>query len=177
MPAPPDDPTQPEPFDLRPNGSALTRQLRVHLVALGASVGLSRLLRGYEGWVEGGRWSLPSVGGTARMYVFSVHTPTGRGSYEKETLTILAVLRDLVPPGSEVLIGGDFNLKSFGKRTQGQALASTSVEPQVLDSGADMGLVSCWPAAHPYRKPCAGREIELDRSTATPFSSLSRGAK
>ncbi len=104
---------------------------------------------GYEGWVVGARWFRPPLSEACPTYLFSLHTPRGHGSYEKETLAILNVLRDLVPTGGEVLIGGDFNLKSFGERTAGEALATTRAERQVLDLVADMKLVSCWPAAHP----------------------------
>lgn len=104
----------------------------------------------YEGWVTGGLWRPRSRGGAVEsICLFSVHTPTGRGPYVKENLAILDALGGLVPADSSLMIGGDFNLLSFGERASSESLVTTPAERRVLDRVAEMGLVSCWPQAHP----------------------------
>jgi endonuclease/exonuclease/phosphatase family metal-dependent hydrolase len=112
---------------------------------------------GYEGWVVGGQVTDIRMGSGARpLFAFSIHAPSRtagqpRGSYVKEVVKILDQIRKTVPPDADLILGGDFNFRSLGHRREGEAFETTSVERKALMKFEDMGLVSCWTAAHPGR--------------------------
>lgn len=100
----------------------------------------------FAGWVVGGIWSPPAG---RPLMVASVHTPTGRGPYVEETLSILDAIHQATPSGLDVVIGGDFNLLSFGERQEGESLQTKPAERRVLHRVEELGLISAWPHAHP----------------------------
>ena len=114
-------------------------------------------IAGYEGWVVGGEWL---DGGhhahERRLLVFSIHAPTSNPSrprrpYVEEVVSILAVIRAQLPPQSDLIVGGDFNFLSLGHRKAGEQFETTEAEQEALTHFGDLGLVSCWEAAHPDR--------------------------
>lgn len=107
----------------------------------------------YEGWVVGGEAfgsGLPSDG--KRLFVFSLHSPSpskafSRKSYLKEVETVISHVRGVIPAGSEVLIGGDFNF-TIGERQIGDLQETTHAEREVIARMAELGLSSCWSMSH-----------------------------
>jgi hypothetical protein len=92
--------------------------------------------------------------GGRSLFVFSVHTPTShatrpRQPYVAEVMNILDLLGQLVPTDTDLILGGDFNLRSLGERHAGETFKTLAVERKCLARFASLGLVSCWAAAHP----------------------------
>ena len=93
-----------------------------------------------------------------RLRVFSVHAPTDKGW----ACTIAAVNRMLDTiervgterGDADLMIGGDFNLYSLGKRHHSEIKAgsrwtTTSVESDILIRLRKLGLINCWQTANP----------------------------
>lgn len=104
---------------------------------------------GYEGWVVGAE--IDSEFGP--LAVFSVHAPTStpacqRRPYTDEVVAIIGLIREAVRPGVHLVVGGDFNF-TLGERHASEAMKTTAAERRALAAIADVGLVSCWAAAHP----------------------------
>jgi exonuclease III len=121
------------------------------------TTGVLRAVRvpGYEGWVVGGELvdSDLSVDGRP-LFVFSVHTPSPnatqrRRQYVAETMSILNLLGEHVPDGANLVLGGDFNFRSLGERQPDEQFQTIPSERRVLARFSDLGLISCWAAAHP----------------------------
>jgi len=114
-------------------------------------------VRGYEGWVVGGELIDSGLSADGRpLFVFSVHTPTRhatrpRRPYVAEVMNILDRLGRQVPAGADLILGGDFNLRSLGERTEAECFRTLPAERRCLARLAGLGLVSCWAAAHPGR--------------------------
>lgn len=114
-------------------------------------------IAGYEGWVVGGEWLDGGQNRPGRpLSVFSVHAPTSnaarpRHSYVEEVVGILDAIRHQLAPQSDLIVGGDFNFLSLGQRKEGEQLETTQEELAALTHFEDLGLVSCWAAAHPGR--------------------------
>lgn len=108
----------------------------------------------YDGWVVGGELldgAIPSGG--KRLFVFSLHSPSpstqvDRKSYIKEVDAVLTRIETLVPPGSQLLIGGDFNF-TIGERQPGEFQETKKAERAVVQRMRDLGLESCWSISHP----------------------------
>jgi endonuclease/exonuclease/phosphatase family metal-dependent hydrolase len=108
----------------------------------------------FEGWVVGGEAidsGLPAGG--KRLFVFSLHSPSpstavARKSYIKEVDAVISQVQAAVPPGSEILIGGDFNF-TIGERQLGEFQETTIAEREVIQRMAELGLSSCWSMSHP----------------------------
>jgi len=108
----------------------------------------------YEGWVVGGEvlgGSLPADG--KRLFVYSLHSPTSssvkkRSSYIKEVDAVVSHLETVLPKGSDVMIGGDFNF-TVGERQPGEFQSTEEAERAVLRRMEALGLSSCWSMSHP----------------------------
>jgi hypothetical protein len=106
---------------------------------------------GFRGWVVGAE-----VTGAAwqpdpdePLSVFSVHAPSGRGSYAKVVNALLDKIRRLAK-GRELVLGGDFNLTvGIGCQT-GRPVrkASLAIQARLAD---EFGLVNCWQVMNPGR--------------------------
>jgi hypothetical protein len=114
-------------------------------------------VRGYEGWVVGGELLDSGMNADGRrLFAFSVHTPTShatraRQPYVAEVMNILDLLSRKVPRDADLILGGDFNLRSLGERSDEETFKTSEVERKCLTRFSGMGLVSCWAAAHPGR--------------------------
>lgn len=105
-------------------------------------------LSGYEGWVVGGHLQAAR----RALAVFSVHVPSStktmpREPYATEAIRIITLIRAAVPPDTDVVIGGDFNV-TLGERHPSESLRTAHSDRLVLQAIASAGLVSCWTAAH-----------------------------
>ena len=125
---------------------------------------------GYEGWVIGGEL----VDGTSaiRCFVFSVHAPTpsktaARASYVNEVVKIVEGIHAQVPTGAQLIIGGDFNFASLGKRQTRETPATTAAEKRALATIASRGLVPLWEACH-SASPLP-QTLRWSKNRATPF--------
>ena len=110
-------------------------------------------LQGYEGWVVGGLWLGGLEGDAPPLYVFSVHAPTPtedspRGSYVAEVNAICKAIRNLLPSGAALLLGGDFNF-TLGQRADGETMKTKKSEIETLSNIESLGLKSCWLTCHP----------------------------
>jgi len=143
------------------DGAALWKKVPHHDrgSAVLARSGTFRALRftGYEGWVVGGQWQDSGLNVNDRpLFVISVHTPSHhhshpRGSYVKEVLTILDMVARKVPPDTDLILGGDFNIALLCESKNTGGLQMRSAERKVHARLKDMSLVSCWSAAHQDR--------------------------
>ena len=98
----------------------------------------------FEGWVCG--VELVELHGTLQVY--SIHAPSGRGSYEKVVHAILDEIARL-RGDAEVIIGGDFNL-TVGRRRPGEERRNKPAELELLDRlEGEFGLVSAWSVLNP----------------------------
>jgi hypothetical protein len=124
-----------------------------------ANKGTIREIRisGYEGWVGGGELLQSGLDTNGRaLFVFSVHTPTTsatrpRRPYVEEVMSILDLLSKQVPTGADLILGGDFNLRSLGERHEREHFQTSAAERKCLAAFSGLGLVSCWGLAHPGR--------------------------
>jgi len=66
-------------------------------------------------------------------------------------VSILAAIKAQLSLEADLIIGGDFNFISLGHRKAGEQLETTAAEQEALTHFGDLGLVSCWEAAHPGR--------------------------
>jgi exonuclease III len=88
------------------------------------------------------------------LFVFSVHAPTShatrpRQPYVEEVMNILDLLGRQIPAEADLILGGDFNLRSLGERNDKETFKTSTAERKCLARFADLGLVSCWATAHP----------------------------
>ncbi|WP_156767696.1 endonuclease/exonuclease/phosphatase family protein [Candidatus Viadribacter manganicus] len=104
----------------------------------------------FSGWVsalELNEFTGPD-GNARRIRIFSVHAPSGAGSYPKVVNSIL----DTIAPFSadcDVIVGGDFNL-TVGARHVSEARKTSRADQQVQERLRDeFGLMNCWQAANP----------------------------
>lgn len=117
----------------------------------------SQSFAGYEGWVAGGELVESEFNDPGRpLYVFSVHSPSSnpscpRRSYVEEVVSILSLIEQRVPKEADLIIGGDFNFLSLGYRKDSEAISTTCEEAEALKRFENLGLASCWVAAHPGR--------------------------
>jgi endonuclease/exonuclease/phosphatase family metal-dependent hydrolase len=103
----------------------------------------------YDGWVVGGE--IRNTAWSDRPWlVFSVHGPVGRRGYigtMHHILDRVASLRN----GADLVLGGDFNV-AVGYRHPRDGIRFLRGERDLLDRLTnELGLVSCWQAAHPNR--------------------------
>ena len=112
---------------------------------------------GYEGWVVGGELVESSLNAHGRsLFVFSVQAPTSSSQPASTPLRrggfrILALIGEQLPSQADVILGGDFNFLSLGDRKEGEDIETTPAEQAALTRFSELGLVSCWTAAHPGR--------------------------
>jgi len=103
----------------------------------------------YDGWVVGGEIRNTSWSDRALM-VFSIHGPAGRRGYIATMHHILDRVASL-GNGADLVLGGDFNV-AVGYRQPRDGIRFLRGERDLLDRLTnELGLVSCWQAAHPNR--------------------------
>ena len=129
-------------------------------------------IRGYAGWVVGGRYGIDEVDRGAPLFTFSVHAPTApkgekQTDYVAEVRAIVSLILDAVPVGATLLIGGDFNFRSLGTRATGEALGTSPKERQALEEFRGRGLIPLWPSVHPGEP--LPQTLRWTRNTVTPF--------
>lgn len=99
----------------------------------------------FHGWVVGAE--IDDVFGK-RVRFFSLHAPSGMGTYQRVVNQILDCLLDF-RDGTELVIGGDFNL-SIGERHESEELRTSTADLKIQNRLRDeFGLVNCWQAANP----------------------------
>ncbi len=87
-------------------------------------------------------------GSIQRLRVFSLHAPTGLGTYQKVVNAILDMLLEY-RHGCEVVIGGDFNL-TVGERHASEDQVTSKADRKIQVRLRDeFGLVNCWQTANP----------------------------
>jgi exonuclease III len=108
----------------------------------------------FEGWVAGGRIDDFLIGGVCKqLYIFSVHAPTQsrdetKVPYEKKVLELLDRIHD-VTEGSDILIGGDFNLDT-AVRHPTEDIKNEETELAIIDRlRKEFGVINSWQAIHP----------------------------
>ncbi|MEO0768302.1 MAG: endonuclease/exonuclease/phosphatase family protein [Cyanobacteria bacterium J06649_4] len=81
------------------------------------------------------------------LYIYSVHAPSVKSSYVKQVNLILDGIKAQIPDGSEVVIGGDFNL-ALGFRHSSEEMQQS--EPKLMTRmQREFGLMNCWQMANP----------------------------
>lgn len=121
----------------------------------------------FQGWVVGVELDSPAFTLTGnKVRLFSLHAPTGQGSYPQVVGKILDMLREH-RNGCDVVIGGDFNHDvsqrhpSEDRTTEKSILA---IQDRLRDK---FGLVNCWQTMHPDR-PLA-QTLRWDANREPPF--------
>lgn len=103
----------------------------------------------YLGWVVGAEiaeFSCPD-GEKRRLRAFSLHAPTGVGTYQKVVNSILDMLLTC-SDGCDVVIGGDFNLtisERHGSEERVTKKADLKIQTRLRD---EFGLCNCWQTAN-----------------------------
>jgi endonuclease/exonuclease/phosphatase family metal-dependent hydrolase len=106
---------------------------------------------GFPGWVVGAE--IRGASWQARLadplLAFSVHAPSGAGTYSKQVNRLLDEIRKLAG-GREVVIGGDFNLTVSHGPGSGRPASKheLAIQARLVD---EFGLLNCWQAANPSR--------------------------
>ena len=109
----------------------------------------------YVGWVSAAVWHWPMHLGRDGIHTFSVHAPTRpkterRGTYVREVRDIVDWIHDSTPEGVPLLIGGDFNFRSFGERVESEIELTTQAEIAALsDFRENKGLLVAWRDLNP----------------------------
>ena len=127
---------------------------------------------GYSGWVIGARWRPKPSDVSETIYLFSMHSPTAnkderRSGYVAESLEIVRAICAEVPSGSPLVIGGDFNFKSFGERLPNEQPANEDSELDTLQKFRDLGLFVAWRDAHEGLP--LPQTLRWNRAPATPY--------
>jgi len=109
----------------------------------------SILVPGYSGWVVGATWR----NGDEMAYLFSVHVPTSskqqlRSAYVTEARRIVAAICACVPASARLIVGGDFNFKSFGERLPSETVRTTRQETDALHEFRERGFSVAWRDCH-----------------------------
>jgi endonuclease/exonuclease/phosphatase family metal-dependent hydrolase len=104
---------------------------------------------GYRGWVSGAEITNVSWAGLRPpLRVFSIHVPSGRGSYAREANRILDAIQR-IPGDADFVLAGDFNL-TVSRGESGLPRRSRSGESKLLDRlESEFGVVSGWAAGNP----------------------------
>lgn len=104
---------------------------------------------GFSGWVVGaeicGASWLPSQCDSA--LVFSIHAPSRGKSYSQQVNTLLDEI-SRIAGGSEVIIGGDFNLTVSHWSESERKVSRNDMEIQTR-LAEEFGLINCWQTANP----------------------------
>jgi endonuclease/exonuclease/phosphatase family metal-dependent hydrolase len=127
------------------------------------------IIPGYTGWVTGGRW----LDGTdGEISVFSIHSPTSaakqaRGSYVEESRAIVTAICAGVPASDRLIIGGDFNFKSFGERLDFESIRTTKSEGHAIEEFRAAGFTLAWRDSHPGEQ--LPQTLRWKRQPAIPY--------
>ena len=118
----------------------------------------------YTGWLTGATW----IHGAHRVACFSLHAPSGTDeSYVAECLKMVDLIDREVGRTAPVVIGGDFNFKSFGERAENDAPANTKEELQALAQFDDRGYAVAWRSAN-HGAPLP-QTLRWSRNRLTPY--------
>ena len=121
----------------------------------------------FAGWVVGAELPTRSCdAGAKQLRVFSIHAPSGMGTYPKVVNSILDMLLDY-RDGCDIIIGGDFNL-SVSKRPATEERTTTTADLKIqarLES--EFGLLNCWQTANPNTPPA--QTLRWDRDRTVPY--------
>jgi endonuclease/exonuclease/phosphatase family metal-dependent hydrolase len=123
---------------------------------------------GFAGWAVGAVVAGDLLG-SPEVLVVSLHAPT-RGSgtdYVGEIDRFLTQLRP-VTEQMPLILGGDFNFKSLGRRLESESIQVTASEERVLRRLQDeFGLVNCWEESHPQEP--LGQTLRWFGNRANPY--------
>lgn len=104
----------------------------------------------FHGWVTGAEIEGTDVSAAKEtpIRVFSLHAPSGKGTYQKIVNEILDMLLDH-RNGCEMVIGGDFNL-TVGERQASEDRITKNADRKIQERLHDeFGLINCWQTANP----------------------------
>ena len=107
---------------------------------------------GFTGWVvvaqiSGAFWQSHS---DDSLMAFSVHAPSRAESYSKQVNRLLDEI-GRIAAGSEIVIGGDFNLTVSNWSGSERPVSKQDLAIQ-LRLSEEFGLLNCWQAANPNQK-------------------------
>jgi hypothetical protein len=108
---------------------------------------------GFRGWAVGAEISGAAWQGRGEsVLVFSIHVPSGPGSYWGQVHKLLDRVRRLAR-GREVVLGGDFNILVTHVPTCDRPGCRRDLEVH-RRLAEEFGLVNCWQTANPDVPPC-----------------------
>lgn len=125
-------------------------------------------LPNYRGWVTGAEVLdfVTPTGRTEPLRAFSLHAPTGMGSYPSIVNRILDMLLEY-RQGCQIVIGGDFNLSVSEPRKTGDrkvTAAETKIQRRIRE---EFGLINCWQTANAEATPA--QTLRWTRDPTIPF--------
>lgn len=119
---------------------------------------------GYHGWLTGGVWSGPY----GDIACFSLHSPSTKPSrYVQHCVDMVAHINSEVGPTLPLIIGGDFNFRSLGRRAAGESVQTTTEELTALKDWEALGLSVAWQTANPDRP--LPQTLRWSRNRQTPY--------
>jgi hypothetical protein len=118
----------------------------------------------FGGWVVGAELPSSRLANGRPLRVFSVHVPVGAHGYVR---TVHEILDRIAPlgAGADLVLGGDFNV-AVGYRLAREKRRISRGEIVLLGRlSNELGLASCWQAAHPDRPLAQTLRWTADRLT------------
>ncbi|MBM4088243.1 MAG: hypothetical protein FJ276_02250 [Planctomycetes bacterium] len=125
-------------------------------------------LPGFHGWVVGAEVPAPAelIPGGRTLRIFSIHAPTGQGSYSSVVNAIFDLLRDYRQDG-DVIIAGDFNLEVSVRHASEERQTprcDLAIQTRLRD---EFGLTNCWQLSHPQEH--LAQTLRWDRDPKTVY--------
>ena len=121
---------------------------------------------GFEGWVAGGELRRAAWLTNRPLLVFSIHCPALKRSYVEAMHAILDAVAPLAS-GSDLLLGGDFNVAA-GIRPSGDQVPFSRGERLLMERlEHELGLMPCWQTMHPD-EPLA-QTLRWTGNRSTPY--------
>ena len=122
---------------------------------------------GFAGWVvgaliRGAAWQSPDCDSTM---VFSIHAPSRADSYSKQVNKLLDEI-SRIACGSEIILGGDFNLtvSNYDQSERPVSKRDLGIQSRLAQQ---FGLINCWQTANP-NTPLA-QTLRWSRDRSVPY--------
>jgi exonuclease III len=124
-------------------------------------------MRGFKGWVTGGRIDDARWWPGRSLIAFSIHCPAGAHGYVRTMHSILNRLKRLRTWDADLIIGGDLNV-ACGYREADDVVKMSRAEKELLDRMCgELELMPCWQAANPGKR--LAQTLRWSANRGTPY--------
>ena len=122
-------------------------------------------MRGFRGWVTGGRIDDAPWWPARSLIAFSIHCPAGDHGYIRTMHSILNRVKRYRAQDADLIIGGDLNVVC-GYRAADDVVKMSRGEKELLDRRCgELELMPCWQAANPGKRLAQTLRWSANRST------------